>query len=69
LLSGLSLAVASRLLTVVASLVAEHRLQGMWASVVVGSLVMAHKLSWPEACGIFPNQGSNQHLLHCKVAS
>ena len=27
------------------------------------------QLSWPEACGIFPNQGSNQHLLHCTVAS
>ena len=35
-----------RLLIVVAPLVVEHRLQGLWASVVahVGSVVMAHGL-------------------------
>ena len=37
------------LLIVLASLIAEQGL-GMWASVVV-----AHGLSCPEACGIFPN--------------
>ena len=42
------------LLIVVASLVAEHCFQGSQASVIV-----AHRLSGPAACGIFPDQGSN----------
>ena len=37
---------------------------GTWASVVV-----AHGLSCPEACGTFLDQGSNQCPLHCKVDS
>ena len=45
---GYSLAAVHRLLTVVASLVAEHRLK-------------AHRLSCSEACGLIPDQGSNQH--------
>ena len=51
---------------VMASLVAEHRLEGWWASVIVahglqslGSVVMAHGLSYPVVCGIFLGQGSN----------
>ena len=28
------------------------------------SVVVLHRLSCPETCGIFPNQGSNQHPLH-----
>ena len=57
---GLSLVVASgdyslvavrRLLIAVAYLVAEHRLQGVQASVVV-----VHGLACPMACGIFPGQ-------------
>ena len=65
-----------QLLIVVASLVAEHRLQGMPASVVVihglqstGSIAVVHGLSCTMACGIFPDQGSNQCPLHCKVDS
>ena len=54
-----SLAAVRGLLIVVASLVAEHRLLGAWASVVV-----AHVLSCPEACGIFFDQGSNPCSLH-----
>ena len=53
-----------RLLTAVASLVAEHGLQGTSASVVValclwstGSIVVAHRLSGSKVCGIFPEQG------------
>ena len=38
-----------RLLTVVASLLAEHRLQS------VGSVIVVHRLNCPAACGIFPN--------------
>ena len=36
-----------------APLVAEHGLQGM------GSVVVAQGLSWPTACGVFSDQGSN----------
>ena len=62
LLEGVSLAVVSRgcslaavcwILTVVASFVAERRFYGAWASVV-----MVHMLSWPSACGTFPDEGS-----------
>ena len=48
---GFSLGSVLRLLTTVASLVAEHG------------------LSCPEACGIFSDQGSNWHALHCKAVS
>ena len=54
-------------LVAVASLVAEHRLQGVQGSGLVarglwsaGSAVGAHGLSCSMACGIFPEQGSNQ---------
>ena len=47
-----------------ASLVAEHRLEGAWASVVV---VLG--LSCSKACGIFPDPGSNLHLLHWQTDS
>ena len=58
---GLSLVVESRvyslmvcgLLIVVASLIAEHRLQGAC------SVAVAHGLSYPDVCGTFPDQGSN----------
>ena len=70
---GLLFVAVYRLLIVVASLVAEHGLQAhglqqLWyvGSVVVacklqsaGSVVVAHRLSCSEACGIFPDQGSN----------
>ena len=34
-----------------------------------GSVVVAHRLSCFVACGIFPDQRSNQCTLHCKVDS
>ena len=33
------------------------------------SVLTARGLSCPVACGIFPDQGSNQHPLHCKADS
>ena len=32
-----------------------------------GSVVAAHEVSCSEACGIFPNQGSNLYPLHWQV--
>ena len=67
------------LLTVVASLIAEHGLWGMRALVVAvprlqstGATVVvhqlncsvAHRLNCSVAHGISPDQGSNQHLLY-----
>ena len=51
---GYSLVVVSGLLIAVSSLIAEHRFQGTQASVVAagGSVVVAHRLSCPVACGI-----------------
>ena len=43
---------------VLASLTADLKLQSM------GSVVVAHGLSCPEACGIFLDQGSNLCPLH-----
>ena len=56
---GLSLAAVSRailvvmhrLLIVVASLVVEHRLQGMWASVFAAYGLSSH-ISWVLECGL-----------------
>ena len=45
-------------------LIAEHGLCGAWASVVV-----AHRLSYSELCGIFLDQGSNPCLLHWQADS
>ena len=67
LLHRLSLVAVSRgycwvvrgFLTVVAPLALEHRLSGEQASIVV-----AHKLSCSEACGIFLDWGSNPCPLH-----
>ena len=60
----LSLAAVCGLLIAVASLVLEHKLSGGWASVVV-----AHGLSHPAACGIFPDQGSNLGPWHWQTDS
>ena len=49
---GYVLAVVHKLLDTVASLVAEHEIQGVWASVVG-----AHCHCCSAACGIFPDQG------------
>ena len=73
-----SLVAVYRLLIEVASLIMGHRLQGVWALVVVacglsgmaprlqntGSVVVAHRPSFSAACGIFPDQGSNPCQLH-----
>ena len=72
-MQGLSLVAESRdyflvvvhgLLVGVASLVAEHGLWGMWASVAG-----AFRLSCPKAYGIFLDQGSNLCPLHWQVNS
>ena len=64
------------LLIEVASLVAEHRLQGTWASVAVitglsstGSVVVACRLSCSVMYGIFLDQGLNLCLLHWHMDS
>ena len=64
------------ILNAVISLVAEHQLQGMWASVVstpgiysTGSTVVVHGFSCFSACGIFPDQGLNLCLQHWQVDS
>ena len=58
--------VAHGFLIVVASLAVEHRPEVTRALVVAahelygtGSVVVAHGLCCPAACGIFPDQGSN----------
>ena len=50
--------------TAVASLVAEHGLQGEWASVAV-----AHRLSCFAVYGCFPDQGLNLCPLHWQMNS
>ena len=47
-----------------------------WASAVIarrlysaGSVIVAHRLSWSLACGIFLDQELNLCPLHCKVDS
>ena len=57
----------------VASLVGEHGLQGVGASVVVapglwstGSIIVVQTLGCSATCGIFLDQGSNPCSLHCK---
>ena len=73
-----------RLPLVVASLVVEEGLQGMWGSGfaarglsrISGSWALGHRLnsygaqaSCSEACGIFLDQGRNPCLLHWQVDS
>ena len=72
---GYSLVTVHRLLIVVVSLVAEHAL-GHTASIVVAhglsgrdTRALEYGLNCSKACGIFPNRGSNPHLLHCPVDS
>ena len=55
---GYSLVVVCGLLTAMASLVAEH---GLWGT---GSTAVAHRLSCPQARGIFPDQGLNPGPQH-----
>lgn len=58
---GCSLVSVCRLLFVVASLFARHRLKA--------SEVVAHGLSWPLTCGLFLDQGFNWCPFHCKIDS
>ena len=55
---GYSLVAELRLLIAVASLVVEY---GLWST---DSVIVAHKLSCPVACGIFLEQGLNLCPLH-----
>ena len=55
--------VVGGLLIAVASLAAELGLQS------TGSVVVAHRLSYSTACGIFLDQGSNPSPLHWQVDS
>ena len=71
-----SLVALRGLLIEVASLVAEHGLCGVWASVVAGcgllttgSVVVLHGLSCPVAQRIFLDQGSNWYPLCGKAES
>ena len=59
---GLLFAAVRGLLTAVASLVTEHKLQGVRASVDV-----AHGHSCSLAGGIFQDQGLSPCLLQCQV--
>ena len=59
-----------------ASLIVEHTLLGMRALVVevpwlesTGSVVKAHELNCPKACGIFLDQESNPCLLNWQADS
>ena len=66
---GYSLAGVCRLLIVVASLVREHGLQashcgGFSCYGAQASVIVAHRLSCPTACGIFPVRGLNPGPLH-----
>ena len=61
---GLLFAVVHRLLIAAASLFAEHRFQGVWASVAV-----RHRLSCSVACGFCVDQGSNLCPLHWQMDS
>ena len=61
---GLLIVALRGLRIAVSSLIAEHRLLGARASVVV-----AHGLSCSAACGIYPDQGSNPCPLHCQTDS
>ena len=58
--AGAPLQLGDGLLTVVTSLVVEP-----WLS-STGLVVVAHRLSCSEACGIFPDQGSNRYLLDAR---
>ena len=61
---GYSLAAGHGLLTVVASLVAEHKALGY-----AGSGVVAHGLSCSAACRLFLEQGSNLCHLYWQADS
>ena len=68
---GYCLVAARKLLLLVVSLVSEHKLQafGLQYLQLMGLAVVVHRLGCSEACGMFPDQGSNPYPLHCKMGS
>ena len=75
-IGGYSTVSVPRLLTVVASLVVEHGLQGVRASGFVAPglqstspIIVAHRFSCSAGWGIFPDQASIQPLLHWPAVS
>jgi len=72
---GYALVGVDRFLIVIAYLAAEYRLWGAQASVAAVQVLQStgsitgHQLSCPEACGIFPDQGSNPRPLHWQADS
>ena len=72
---GCSLMAIRGLFIAVTSLV-EHGISGAWATVAViprlwstGSVIVAHGLGCPGACGIFSDHGSNPYLPHWQADS
>ena len=63
-----SAVVELRLIGARASAVAAHRLSTCSSQAqylqLTGSVLAAHRLSWPAACGIFLDKGLNLCLLH-----
>ena len=47
----------------------DSRAHWLQQLVHMGSEVVVHRLSYPMACRILPEKGSNQCPLHCKVDS
>ena len=68
-LHGLSLVVASGDVGVQASPGGGSSCYRAWALDLMSSVVLVHELSYPKACGIFPDQGPNPCLLHWQVNS
>ena len=68
---GLLSSVVPSLLIAVASLAVEHGLQVYSLQQLrrMGSVVVAHGLSCPAACGILLDQGSNSYPLHWQAGS
>ena len=78
---GYALVAMRKLLIAMASLVAEHRLQGTWTSLTVPRRLSSRSSSAPDrrlsgcrtgfaalpARGIFPDQGSNSCPLHWQI--
>ena len=73
---GATLVAVLGLLIAVSSLVAEHGLchagfssLDSWALDRAQTVVVVHGLSCSTACGIFPDQGSNERLWHWQADS
>ena len=78
-----AVSVGYSLIAVLGLLIAEHRLLGVWASMVtahglhscgyqalgIASIVVAYGLNCSTTCGIFPDQGLNPCLFHWQTES